>query len=286
MSIGEVGNRPADEADDARANTRRPRRRTYALAAAGLFAAVGVAAGVVAARPGANARPSPITALTSALAQTSARSYTFSLTSSERFGRRTLNSDVVSGAVDSQRDLGTETLTAQSHGATQRAQIRFIKADLYTSVSPASGFADRWDKSPAAAGAAGAMPPGDVYGFVSDRLVSPAALVAVLRAAGATARDAGAASGPGWTGTEYTFSAPLAGGRQSITGTAYVDEQGLVRRLETTTTEKGMQSAAKTFLITDRAIAFAGFGAPVRVTAPPASQTKATSGQPYWGFYF
>jgi hypothetical protein len=31
---------------------------------------------------------------------------------------------------------------------------------------------------------------------------------------------------------------------------------------------------------------FGDFGAPVRVSAPPASQTKYTGGEPYWGFYF
>jgi hypothetical protein len=28
------------------------------------------------------------------------------------------------------------------------------------------------------------------------------------------------------------------------------------------------------------------FGVPVQVNAPPNSQTRTTSGQPYWGFYF
>jgi hypothetical protein len=283
VSVGEVDNRSAGEAE---ATARRRPGRVCALAAACVVAAGAVGAGVAAALPAASPRPTPIAALTSALTQTSARSYAFSLDSSEHFDRRTLNSDVVSGAVDPRRDLGTELLTAQSDGTTQRAQIRFIKADLYTSVSPASGFAERWDKSPAAAGAAGAMPPGDLYGFVSDRPVSPAALLTVLRAPGATARDAGDASGPGWTGAEYTFSAPLADGREYITGTAYVDGQGLVRRLVTITTDEEMQSEAKASLVTDRAITFADFGAPVRVTAPPASLTKATNGQPYWGFYF
>lgn len=283
MSIGEVGNHAAGEVD---ANTHRPRRRTYALAAAGVAAAAAVAAGVAVALPSAGAGPTPISTLTSALAQTSAHSYTFSLTSSEHDARGILNTDVVSGAVNPRSDLGTELLTAHSNGTTQRAQIRFIKADLYTSVSPAAGFADRWDKTPAAAGAAGAMPPGDLYGFVSDRPVSPAALITLLRAAGATVREAGAASGPGWTGTEYSFKAPLAGGGEIVSGTVYVDQQGLVHRVVTITTEKGLQPTAKPLLTTDRAITFADFGAPVQVTAPPVSQTKATAGQPYWGFYF
>jgi hypothetical protein len=283
MSIGEVGNQAAGEVD---ANTRRPRRRTYALAAAGVAAAAAVAAGVAVALPSAGAGPSPISALTIALAQTSMHSYTFRLTSTEQFARRTLNAEVVSGAVNPRSDLGTELLTAHSNGTTQRAQVRFIKADLYTSVSPAAGFADRWDKTPAAAGAATAMPSGDLYGFASDRPVSPAALITVMRVAGATVRDVGAASGPGWTGTEYTFKAPLAGGRETVSGTVYVDQHGLVRRLATVTTERGLEPIAGANLITDRTITFADFGAPVQVNAPPNSQTRTTSGPPYWGFYF
>jgi hypothetical protein len=283
MSIDEVGNRSADKAE---ANRPRPRPRTYALAAAGVTTAGGVAGGVNTALPGASAGPSPMAALTSALTQTSAHSYSFGLDASEHFAKRTLNSDVVSGAFDPKHHLGMESLTSQSGGRTQSAQIRFINADLYTSVSPGSGFADRWDKTPAAAAASAAMPPGDLYGFVSDRPVTPSALTVVLRSPGATARDAGPASGPGWSGTKYTFTALLGGGREIVSGTAWVDRQGLVRRLLTITTEKGPQATAEAVLTTDRDITFGDFGAPVQVTAPPASQTKDTSGQPYWGFYF
>jgi hypothetical protein len=282
VSIDEVGNRPADVAA---ASRRRPRRRTCALAAAGVIAA-GAAAGVIAALLGAAAAPSPMAALTGALTRTSAHSYSFSLDESEHFAKRTLNSDMVSGAFDPQRRLGTELLTAQSGRATQRAQIRFIDADLYTSVSPGSGFGEPWDETPAAAAASAAMPPGDLYSFVSDRPVSPAALTTVLRSPGATARDAGPVSGPGWSGTKYTFTTLIGGGREAVSGTAWVDQQGLVRRLLTVTTEKGLQATDKTLLTTDRDITFGDFGAPVRVAAPPASQTKDTSGQPYWGFYF
>jgi DNA-binding CsgD family transcriptional regulator len=93
-------------------------------------------------------------------------------------------------------------------------------------------------------------------------------------------------SGPGWSGTKYTFTTLIGGGREAVSGTAWVDQQGLVRRLLTVTTEKGLQTTDKTLLTTDRDITFGDFGAPVRVAAPPASQTKDTSGQPYWGFYF
>jgi hypothetical protein len=267
---------------------RRPpsRRRTYALTAAGAVAVAAVAAGVtVGLQPGPVA-PSSMAAVTSALARTSAQSYTFSLDTTVKIqGRRTLNSDTVSGAFDPQHHRSTELLTARSSGQTQRAQIRFIGASLYTSVSPGGGFGKLWDQTPVKAAAAGAMPPGDLYGFVSDQPISPAALTVVLQAPGTAVRDAGPASGPGWSGTKYTFTARLYGGRESVTGTAYVDQQGRVRRVLTTTTEQGAR-AGKTLLTTGRVITFGDFGASVPVTAPPASQTKSTTGQPYWGFYF
>ena len=262
------------------------RRRTYALAAAGAVAVVALAAGVTAAlRPGPVA-PSPIAAVTSALTRTSAASYTFSLDTTVHYAKRTLSSDAVSGAFDPGRDRGTERLTSPAAGKPQRAQIRFIGAQEYTSVSPSSGFAKPWDETPVKVGATAATPPGDLYGFVSDRPVSPAALMVVLRASGTAVRDAGPVSGPGWAGTKYTFAARLYNGRESVSGTAYVDQQGRVRRLSTITIEYGARATGKTLITTDRVIAFGDFGAPVRVTAPPASQTKRTSGQPYWGFYF
>jgi hypothetical protein len=57
-----------------------------------------------------------------------------------------------------------------------------------------------------------------------------------------------------------------------------VDKQGRVRRLVTTTT----QASGVTLL---RNLTFGDYGAPVPVTAPPASQVQYT-GRPYWGFYF
>jgi hypothetical protein len=260
----------------------------WVLAAAGAAAAAAVAAGVTAAlhtAPGAPApaaaRPSPLAAVTSALARTSAESYAFSLDSTVRFAGKDLHSDVVSGAFDPSHDLGTELLTNHAAGRTERAQVRFIGAHLYTWVSPGSGFSKPWDESPLAAAAANGMPPGDLYGFASDRPVSPSALTVVLRSADAAVH---AVSSPGWTGTKYTFTARLYDGRESVSGTVYVDQQERVRRLMTITTEEGVTK--KSSLTTDRDITFGDFGAPVRVSAPSASQVKYTSGEPYWGFYF
>jgi hypothetical protein len=263
----------------------RRRRRTRVLAVAGAVAAAALAAGITAALHVAPAAPSPLSAVTSALARTSAQSYTFSLDSTVRFPTKELTSDLVSGAYDPRQHLGTEQLTARSAGQAQRAQVRFIGAYLYTSVTPGAGFGKPWDKSPLAAATAAGMPPGDLYGFASDQAVSPSELTVVLRSAGTAVHDAGSVSGPGWTGIKYTFTTSLYGGREHISGTVYVDQQGWVRRLMTIT-RQGNNAAGKTLLTTSRDFTFGDFGAPVRVTTPSASQVKSTSGKPYWGFFF
>ena len=259
------------------------------LTVVGAVAAAAVAVGVTAAmHTPPPASPSALSVVTSALARTSADSYTFTVDTATRFAGKELYSDEVSGAFDPGHDLGTEQLTARSAGKVARAQVRFIGKYVYTSVTPAAGFVKLWDKSPLTAAAANGMPPGDLYGFVSDQPVTPDELTVVLRSAGAAAHDAGPVSGPGWSGTRYTFTAHLHGGRESVTGTVYVDRQGRVRRLTTITADLASPKRAAKIrgLATNRDITFSGFGAPVRVSPPPASQLKYTSGEPYWGFYF
>jgi hypothetical protein len=196
-----------------------------------------------------------------------------------------VNSDLVAGAYDPRRHLGAERLTARSTGRTERAQVRFIGTYVYTSVSPASGFGQLWDKSPLAAAMAGGMPPGDLYGFVSDQPVNPAELNVVLRSAGTAVHESGSVSGPGWTGIRYTFTATLANGQEPFSGDVNVDRAGRVR-LMTITAQRTDQAGGKPFVTTTREIKLGDFGAPVPVNAPLASQAKYTGGTPYWGFYF
>jgi hypothetical protein len=279
---------PSGTAEQGSPVRRHPRRRGMRMLAAAGAAAVVLAAGVMTAlHVGSAAAPSPLSAVTSALARTSAQSYAFSLNSTVQFAGKDLNSDVVSGAFDPGHHLGTELLTAHSAGRTTLAQVRFIGADLYTWASPRSGFGKPWDKSLSAA-AEDVMPPGDLYGFISDQPVSPDKLAVVLRSAGAAVHDAGAVSGPGWAGIKYTFTARIYEGRESVSGAVDVDEQGRVRRLMTITTDTAIPRYATkaTGPTTDRDITFGDFGTPVRASVPPASQVKYTSGAPYWGFYF
>lgn len=251
------------------------------LAAAGAVVAI-VAAGVTAALLGGSGGepPSALATLTTALAKTSQESYGFNLNSTVKFAGREMRSNVVSGAFDPRHELGTELLTAREarhSAASQTAQIRFTGKYVYTWVSPRSGLGTMgkpWDKAPVPG--ADVLPGSDLYGYVSDWPVSPGELLGLMRSA-ATARDSGTASGPGWTGTRYAFTARLSAG-WSLSGIADVDGQGRVRRLVTTTTQESG-------LTTYRDLTFGDFGAPVPVTAPPASQVRYT-GSPYWGFYF
>lgn len=282
-----TGTRLPDAREQDLAEQRHPwrPRRVGMLAVASAVAAAALAAGLTAALRAAPAAPSPLSAVTGALARTSAQSYTFSIETTVRPPGREPRSDLVSGAYDPGQRLGTELVTARAAGQVKRAQVRFIGAYLYTSVPPGSGFGKPWDKSPLAAATAAGMPPDDPYGFASDQVVSPSGLIAVLRSADAAVHDSGPASGPGWTGITYTFTAHLDDGQATISGTVYVDRRGRARRT-TITTEEGGQAPGKPIFSIDRDITFGHFGAPVRVTAPPASQAEYTTGRPYWGFYF
>jgi hypothetical protein len=251
------------------------RRHTRALVAVGVIVgAAGVAAALLATSD--SGEPSALAVVTGALTKTSATSYSFSLDSTVQVRGEKTNSDVVSGAVDPGRELGTEELAVTGQRPAQ-AQIRFIGGYVYTRVSPGSAFPSvgrPWDKAPVPPVGTNEMP--GAYGFVSDQLVSPAELSAMLQSE-ATVRNAGPASGPGWTGTGYTFTARLFDGQESVTGTVYIDRRGQVRRLATITIQG--------VVTTDRDLTFGDFGAPVPVSAPPADQAKYTS-TPYWGFYF
>jgi hypothetical protein len=274
MSIDELSSSRGAREQSTATRRRRPAKVLVAVGAA--VAAAGVAAALVMAS-GKDA-PSPLAAVTGALAKTSAESYRFTLDSVQLAGHWT-DSCVVSGAFGPGRELGTEVVSTHFAGLPLRAQIRFIGRYSYMWVSPRSGFkgiGKAWDKAPIPPAGTVAMP-GGPYGFSTAQPVSPAELVGVLRSAG-TVRDEGPASGPGWTGAKYAFTARLDRGKESVSGTVYVDRQGQVRRLVTVTRQDHEGT-------TDRDLTFGDFGAPVPVTAPAVSQVEYTS-KPWWGVYF
>jgi hypothetical protein len=100
-------------------------------------------------------------------------------------------------------------------------------------------------------------------------LVDPQNLLALLQNS-SQVRERGPASGPGWTGTAYTFTARLTTrGPMHITlssaGTVDVDTQGRVRQLDATQT---LGQTKRTVRVT-----FGDFGLAVSVSPPPADQT-------------
>ena len=261
----------------ARLRPRRLRKQLLAAAVAAAAAAGGTTALLMAS---AGHPPTALATVTSALTDTSAGSYSFSLHSTVRFRGNVMHSVVVDGAYDPGHRLGTELLsTRRSQGARLRMQIRFIRRYVYAQEAPGSGFRKPWNESPVPSAGADAMPGNVVYGFVTDQPVSPAELSGVLRSAG-TVREVGHASGQGWTGTRYAFTARFPGVQESVSGTVDIDQQGRVRRLVTITTQ-----GAYGRITTDRDLTFGNFGAPVPVTVPPASQVGYTS-RPYSGFLF
>jgi hypothetical protein len=266
---------PQEDHGDA---VRRPRSAlTLMLVAATVLATGSLTAALLATRGG--HAPSALATVTGALAKTSTYSYSFDLQTIVPSYGGVVPPDAVSGAFDPGSRLGTELLTTRSDKQPVTMQIRFIGKYVYTSQPSGSGHgtaADSWDKSPIPPATENVLPAYETYGFVTDRPVSPAELSRVLQSAG-TVREEGAASGPGWTGTRFGFTARFSGGRESISGTVYVDQEELVRRLVTITTGGGVT--------TDRVLTFTSFGAPLYVAAPPASQVRYTS-TPSWGFYF
>ena len=269
---------------------RRHRRRMRVLlpvgAAAGVVAAAAMVLGTSVTNP-----PSALAAVTSAMVKTSAQSYRFTMNGSLRLRSTGLTQYLtVTGAIDPQHERGTELLTGGPLRGTHNyvtEQLRFIGKNLYTWVSPASGLgsADKpWDEAPIPApGTQAASPGSELAGNTFERPISPAELLGVLRSAAAV-RYVGPASGPGWTGSKYAFTAHPAGSPAvTVAGTVDVDQQGRVRSLDTITTVRTRYPNSAPTETED--LAFGGFGGAVQVTAPPASQVKQTS-TPYWEFGF
>jgi hypothetical protein len=257
--------------------TRRPHqsRRTRALTAAGAVVAVvgaGVTTALAATRGG--GAPTTLAVVAGALAKTSAESYSFNLDSTVQSSGRDMSASVVTGVFSPRHKVGTEMLTTSFEHRLVKARIRFIGKYVYTWVSSGSGLAKPWNMAPVPPPGADRTQGDDLYGFASDLPVSAGQLSGALRYAHAV-REAGPTSGRGWIGTKYTFSVRLSG--ESVTAAVYVDQQGRVRRLVTTTTEEGVA--------TRRDLTFGDFGVQEAVTAPPASQATYTS-YPYLGFYF
>jgi hypothetical protein len=267
---------------------RRHRRRMRVLVPAGAVAVTGVVAAALLGTSVTNP-PSALAAVTSAMAKTSGQSYRFTMTGSLTYpSSGTTQHFALTGAIDPKHQRGTERLTGGPLIGTHiyvTEQLRFIGKNLYTWVSPASGLGSvgkPWNEAPIPAPDTRATWGSELRGNTFEQPISPAELLRVLRSAAAV-RYVGPASGPGWTGSKYTFTAHLGGPAVTVAGTVDVDQQGWVRSLDTITTLRDRFQNVRRTETED--LTFGGFGRPVQVTAPPASQVKQTS-TPYWEFSF
>jgi hypothetical protein len=191
---------------------RRHRRRMRVLVPAGAVAGVVAVAATLLGTSVANP-PSALAAVTSAMVKTSAQSYRFSMNGSLTLPSIGLTQHfALTGAIDPQHERGTELVTGGPLRGTHTyvtEQLRFIGKNLYTWVSPASGVRSvgkPWDEAPIPAPDTRASPGSELRGNTFEQPISPAELLGALRSAAAV-RYVGPASGPGWTGSKYGFTA-------------------------------------------------------------------------------
>lgn len=266
-----------------RVRARRTRARILPPAAiAGTLAAVlaGVLAGtsaltLSAGRPPLAGRPpSALAAVIEAATRTAAQSYRDSAT----YSFWVTPPNTISPAQITATGMFDPARGAGEISSPYLPSIRWVDGYVYLHVSDDGKPWERFRRS------AVHLPPGP-HGLPLGPLAvaedDPQSLLAVLRSASQVAA-VGPASGSGWTGTRYRFKARSAYGYKaeiSISGTVDVDRQGLVRRLDATEVLSYPGSDLMEFRTGIR-LAFGGFGTPVSVTAPPASETHiSNSGQ-------
>jgi len=230
------------------------RRRVRTLVPAGAVAALGGAAAVaVTLTATVAAAPSAFAAVTAAAAKTSAESFHVTVQQSTVAGSPSgaVSSVRMAGAFDPSHGLGEETASSGTV-----SQVRYLGKHVYarfTKPNPLS-HGKPWLESVN-------------IGTPFD----PGTFLAQLEKANTVVDDEGPASGPGWTGTKYAFVIRAGkNGPVAVSGTLYVDEQGLVRHLVQTTTLQPVPGEPWERFTDD--VTFGDFGVSVPVTAPPASQ--------------
>jgi hypothetical protein len=264
-----------DVAGRVRERAARERRRRVLVPAGAVALAAAVAGGVTAGvitDDGGAASPSALTALTAALVKTSAQSFTFTASAS----RHPVDSQgSVTGEFDPVNGIGKEQV--RSRGG--QWQIRFVGGHAYSTTAT---FPDNlthgkpWVETPWNQHIPGFPPRLRVTEFIADVPNNPADLLALVKSATAV-HVAGPASGPGWTGTKYSFTLTERDPNEApeqASGTLSVDSAGRVRQLAISGTELvfvGPKARKETLHFTQTQT-FGGFGTPVQVTAPPASQ--------------
>jgi len=262
----------------------RGRKRAVRLRAVAAAGAAGIVAAATAITLSAGPAPSAFAQVMHAAARTAETSY--QVRSAQKMvqigGLRSQPWATAYGEFDPEHGVGEQT---DNLGA----QIRYVGGSMYvfltddlraayaSSGEPVPAWVS-WehlpDSPPPGAGlsTAGLAMLGVFPGFLGQ--VDPQDLLALLQSATGVGA-AGPASGPGWTGSAYTFTiATTLNGplhtAVSLSGTVDVDQQGRVRQLDATESFAGTVSNVE--------ITFEDFGLPVSVSPPPTSQTWTPPG--------
>ena len=251
-----------------------PRFRMQALVPAGAVAvAVGAAVLAMTLTASVATAPTAFAAVSAAAAKTSGQSFLVTVRSD--VGPQRLQ---VVGEFDPAHGIGKET-------GPDGFELIYDRQYTYVHVTkglPGTG-GKTWLQIPALTG----LEPNPVKLLTASVLsvaqANPENLLALLKSAG-TVTSKGPASGPGWTGAAYSFTA-TAGHGGTVTGIVDVDQQGRVRDLAATVSSRTPGDQGTTEIRVD--IAFSDFGRPVSVTRPPArevyTQPTGAKGGPVGG---
>lgn len=251
-------------------------RRLRRRAAFAVGSAVAVGAGLALTATGAQSALAATTA-----AAPAAQSYRVSMVTTETFTAQSGGGHIVDmltkGAFDPARHVGAVRLAVNPELPAVTA-IRYIDGNAYLyfpvpEPGPLGTNGMHWLQATAEA------PFGNFVDNLPidavEGLVTPSQLLAELQSL-TTLEPAGPASGPGWTGTRYTFTAndieldsvPPA----VIHGSVTVDQDGRVRQLLLPAVAPASYASATGIETLTINLTFSHFGVPVHVKAPPASQ--------------
>lgn len=248
-------------------------RRVRVLVPAGVTAAAAAAAAAVTLLSVA-AAPSARAAVTSAVTKTAAGSFRVSIVSTLR--------DMGGGPAQWRATAAFDPTRRTGVLVAGHLRELYVGSHAYLHLTPPPpgskpGHDKPWYEQPLQplqfSSAKAALP----WDYNADQILDPRALLHLLKS-GATVRDEGPVSGPGWTGTKYIFTVrhPVSI-VTSFSATVYIDSSGRIRHLAQTTvfTPEPLRSGGpKVAGVSTLDLNFSDFGTPVRVTAPPASEVE------------